>query len=466
MRIVTSAIAILLSTALSAQSTITNESGEKWWGLPTTYQGTTVARSDYGTAALQTNTLVSSKGRYIYTDNCFGYRISEQNIDILSDQDVKVLKSGKSMRDATLLLGQKMGMNNLFNSSLEPVYIASCGLYTLENFASSNLTPGVIIIRDWQKREGTFEFESQKLINICQTLSRRGFSPVLEISQLLSGDTPQALESVMEERLINSSDGSPIVMIHKGGFSLMYDLTSESGASYINAKVKEAMEISGAKGVYLNYVDVTPMGEISTSKGGGLEKLAIDTAKAIDNLLVTNTTTPDLLVTHPIADTEPIKEMIKVAISAPYAGVRRMVAIDSEAALATKLYYARLFMPTYEVVITDNFASEIELYRNGEELRASIDNALKEAIIERQKTGAPVIRHMEYEFPAKGFSNCLDQYMIGSRYLVAPHTSDEDRMVRLPTGKWRDCRGNVIKGPMVISAPQSDKIPYYERVKK
>lgn len=36
------------------------------------------------------------------------------------------------------------------------------------------------------------------------------------------------------------------------------------------------------------------------------------------------------------------------------------------------------------------------------------------------KTGEPIVRHMEYEFPNQGFEQITDQYMLGKKYMVAP----------------------------------------------
>ena len=74
---------------------------------------------------------------------------------------------------------------------------------------------------------------------------------------------------------------------------------------------------------------------------------------------------------------------------------------------------------------------------------------------------------MEYEFPHQGFNRPMQQFMLGSRWLVAPViTPDDAKVVELPKGKWRDDLGAVQVGPAKLSltdVPLS-RLPRYERL--
>ena len=80
---------------------------------------------------------------------------------------------------------------------------------------------------------------------------------------------------------------------------------------------------------------------------------------------------------------------------------------------------------------------------------------------------APIVRHMEYEFPNQGFENCKDQFMLGPKYLVAPVLTKEDsREVMLPAGEWKDDLGKVWKGGQKIKIDVPiDRLPYFEKIK-
>ena len=83
------------------------------------------------------------------------------------------------------------------------------------------------------------------------------------------------------------------------------------------------------------------------------------------------------------------------------------------------------------------------------------------------ETGEPMLRNMEYAFPHQGFVDCTDQFMLGTKYLVAPMvTKGTERTVKLPKGKWKDDEGEIIRGPKVIDIKVPlNRLPYYEKLK-
>ena len=100
--------------------------------------------------------------------------------------------------------------------------------------------------------------------------------------------------------------------------------------------------------------------------------------------------------------------------------------------------------------------------RNG--LKDYIEGLVKEA----SETGLPLIRAMHLEFPGDpGIYAFEDQYMFGSKLLVAPvlEAGAVSRDVYLPEGVWEDLySGDKITGGRVIKADAPlDKIPVFWR---
>lgn len=83
------------------------------------------------------------------------------------------------------------------------------------------------------------------------------------------------------------------------------------------------------------------------------------------------------------------------------------------------------------------------------------------------RTGEPIVRPMEYDFPHQGFAEITDQFMLGDRFLVAPvlERGATSRSVRLPSGRWRGPDGTVTTGGRTVrvKAPL-DVLPVFERV--
>ena len=80
------------------------------------------------------------------------------------------------------------------------------------------------------------------------------------------------------------------------------------------------------------------------------------------------------------------------------------------------------------------------------------------------RTGEPIMRYMEYVFPGNGFEAVTDQFMLGDDMLVAPATSDGQRIrqVILPCGQWEYVDGTVYDGGCTVQVPAPvDVLPYF-----
>ncbi|MBP5725754.1 MAG: family 31 glucosidase, partial [Clostridia bacterium] len=103
------------------------------------------------------------------------------------------------------------------------------------------------------------------------------------------------------------------------------------------------------------------------------------------------------------------------------------------------------------------------------DIRLSMHDYIKRLYDEASVSGYPLIRTMFFEFPDD--PKCWelqDQYMFGSRYLVAPvlELHQREREVYLPAGRWKDLNSGRIEegGRRVTAAAPVDVIPVYEKV--
>ena len=103
------------------------------------------------------------------------------------------------------------------------------------------------------------------------------------------------------------------------------------------------------------------------------------------------------------------------------------------------------------------------------DIRLSMHDYIKELYQEAHDNGSPLIRAMFYEFPEDETCwNLQDQYMFGSRYLVAPilHLDEFKRDVYLPAGTWKlTSTGETFDGgrTVTVDAP-IEYMPVFERV--
>ena len=85
-----------------------------------------------------------------------------------------------------------------------------------------------------------------------------------------------------------------------------------------------------------------------------------------------------------------------------------------------------------------------------------------------EKTGEPILRNLEYNYPNEGYAEILDEYMLGTELLICPVMTKgaRERLVILPRGKWLDSDGEIHEGgcEKILSAPL-DKLLWFRRVK-
>ncbi len=112
----------------------------------------------------------------------------------------------------------------------------------------------------------------------------------------------------------------------------------------------------------------------------------------------------------------------------------------------------------------DNYAIMKKYY----DIRIDMQNYIATLYREASENGSPLIRTMFYEFPEDATCwELQDQYMFGSRYLVAPifKLGQREREVYLPEGKWKlTSNGKAYEGgkKVKVKAP-IDYMPVFER---
>ena len=120
-----------------------------------------------------------------------------------------------------------------------------------------------------------------------------------------------------------------------------------------------------------------------------------------------------------------------------------------------------------------------ELWSYGEEaervlekylrLRLALKPYIASLMREASENGSPLLRTMFYEFPEDAACwELTDQYMFGSRYLVAPvlYEGMRVRRVYLPAGRWKALEGGAEYegGRTITVAAPLDVIPVFEKL--
>ena len=101
--------------------------------------------------------------------------------------------------------------------------------------------------------------------------------------------------------------------------------------------------------------------------------------------------------------------------------------------------------------------------------RETLRPYVRELMDEAHRTGKPLMRAMFYEYPDD--EQCVglkDQYLFGSRYLVAPvmEMGARSRSVYLPEGRWQDVDTKIVyegRQRVTVDAPL-ERMPVFEKI--
>lgn len=98
------------------------------------------------------------------------------------------------------------------------------------------------------------------------------------------------------------------------------------------------------------------------------------------------------------------------------------------------------------------------------ELRQKYKDLILDLAREAAKTGEPIMRPMEYDFPNQGYEKIKDQFLIGETVLVAPVLvkNQTEKQILIPKGTWKSLKGDIVNGPKKITIEVSlNDLPVY-----
>lgn len=495
--------------------------GEKWWGAMTALGDAmpfekTSATYDLGRDNAQNQAapfLVSNYGRYVWSDAPFRFTFDGEKLVIDSPVGaVAATQAGKNLREAFIL-----GKDAHFapNGQLPPELFFSRPQYNTwielqydqtqeaieryaEDILKNGFPAGILMVDDnWQRYYGNFDFKAESFPDpkgMVERLHDKGFKVMLWISPFVSPDSPEFRDLQARGYLIRQkgSDRAAIVPWWNG-YSACYDLTNPEAFDHLLQQLRRVQEEYGVDGFKFDagdtyfydpatqsYADTTACAVDQLQKWGELgAKFPYNEFRAcwkmqeqqlVQRLSDKNHSwealrelVPDMVNAGLMGYAYTCPDMIgggQVADFTPEAQEN----LDQDLVVRSAQLQALMPMMQFSVApwrVLDS--THLRLCRASAQLHEKMAPYILEVARHAAETGEPIVRHMEYMYPNKGFSNCNDQYMLGSDYLIAPVLSpDGKRTVRLPRGTWVDDLGKRYRGPVVleVTAPL-DRIPYY-----
>ncbi|MBE6903469.1 MAG: glycoside hydrolase [Ruminococcaceae bacterium] len=460
--------------------------------------------------------LVSNKGRYIWGESAYTYKIEKDELVITGIKEKpQIFEGGSNLRETYLLASQRFFPTSKvappkeffdgiqYNSWIELMYNQNQeGIinYAKKIKEEGYPTKGVFMIDcGWNDYYGKFEFSTSKFTDpkaMVDELHAMGYKVMLWTCPFISADTAEFRYAWSKGYLIMNKWGLPSIKQWWDGFSSVVDITNPEVAEWYYQQHKYLMDKYGIDGFKLDAGDGHFYSDddviyAKTDSNGQSEAWAKFGLRFKYNEYRACWKAAGLELVHRLRDKNHSWTDNGVAALVPcqlaqgilgYAytcpdmigGGQFTDFLEDQDKLDQELFvrYAQCaaLMPMTQFSISP--WRVLDEYHNGlcrdiswvrmeyiEDILALTEHA--------RKTGEPVVRYMEYVFPNQGFEKVIDQFMLGDNILVAPvmEKGKITREIKFPEGNWKSRSGEIIKGgqTLTVDAPL-DVLPIYRKV--
>jgi len=469
--------------------------------------------------------LISNKGRYVWSDQPFSYQIKDGNL-IINEANITtdLQKSGTTLRDAYLAASAKyfpasgkMPDSRLFtapqyNTWIELIYNQNQKdiLKYAEDLLGNGYPPGVLMIDDnWAPCYGKFEFRKDRFPDakgMIEKLHLMGFTVMLWVSPFISPDSEVGRQLIKEKLLLMSNEGNknmtweeashPALVNWWNGWSCVLDFSNPEAVRWFDDQLKYMMEYYGLDGFKLDagdpefytgnvvsFVKETtpndhcelfglfglkyPLNEYRAMWKRGGEPIAerlrdkFHTWEDVQKLI------PHITVSGLLGYAFTCPDMIGGGDYSSFMDVSSDK-LDQELIVRSAQCHALMPMMQFSVapwrVLNQ---TNHDAVKKAVALRQQFVPEIMKLADNAAKTGEPIVRNMEYQFPEENFAEVKDQFMLGENILVAPMvTQGTQRDVKFPKGTWADADGKKYKGGKTISFDVPiDKLLWFRKIK-
>lgn len=521
------ALAFVASSAWAETLEIKIMPGEYWWhgltalGHEGPYDASSVVSHDLwgdnqGNQAQPL--LISSQGRFVWSEQPFKYVFDHGKITvttregrILSGVEGKNLKeiyghvSKRFFPPAGKMPDEWMFSRPQYNTWIELTYNQNQAdiLKYARGIIANGFPPGVLMIDDtWQEDYGVWDFNPGRFSDpkqMMDELHALGFKVMLWVCPFVSADQARLVRQLLKDKCFlmeqkkpqttwKTAD-DPAIIKWWNGYSALLDFSNPSAARWFNGQLDRLVEQYGVDGFKLDAGDMnfyppealsmesaTPNRQCELYARLGL-KFPLNEYRACWKM-----------AGQPLAQRlrdknhswEDVQKLIPQMLTASLAGYTfccpdmigggdygsflDLKKVDQDLIVRSAQIHALMPMMQFSLApwrVLD--AKHLAAVKTAAAIREHFAPTILELARASAKTGEPIVRPLEYEFPHQGLERVRDEFMLGDSVLVAPmeHNGGE-RQVILPAGKWVDDDGKRWEGGATYTLPVPlDRIPFF-----
>lgn len=463
--------------------------------------------------------LISNMGRYIWSDAPFAFSLSGGDLHFISELEaIEAKTAGTTLREAYLAAmkqffppagrtpAEELFLMPQYNTWIELGHDQSQDkILKYARAAIRNGFPtGVFMIDDqWTISYGALDFNRQFFPDpkaMVDELHELGFKVMVWVSPFISPDTPEFRTLADMDALVCLKDnGKPAILRWWNGYSACLNLEKQCALDWFEGRLKWLQDTYGIDGFKLDAADFdfytsksdvfpnpdtdanpneqcriyTDIGtrftysEMRASWKGGNKPVSQrlqDKGASWDDLQLI---VPDMVSAGLIGLPFTCPDMIGGGLLSTFKNIDPAT-FDQEFFIRSA--QAQIMMPMMQFSaapwrVLD--AEHTDICRKAALMHTAMGDEILAMARQAATDGEPIVRHMEYAFPHQGFERCLDQYMFGDKYLVAPILNKGgQRQVKLPKGKWVDDQGKIYNGGRTYTIQATlDRLPYFVRKK-
>lgn len=506
------------------------EEAEKWYGATVVGSSLMPFKEGYS-FDLNGNTkgnqaaplLLSTSGRYIWSNSPFAFTISKKNIVFTNLHDSLIIeKAGSTLAEAYRGANKKffpaqgklpdtlLFTKPQYNTWIELVYNQNQKdiLKYAHDIINNGFPPGVLMIDDnWAPYYGKFEFRRDRFSDPKEMISELhslGFKVMIWVCPFVSPDSEVFRDLKKKKLLLLDSKGDytltwekaqePALINWWNGYSAVMDFTNPASVNWYSSQLDYLTKEYGLDGYKLDAGDPEfyPAGSISFKpassnehtelwglfglryplneyramwKRGGepLGERLRDKTNSWEDL---QKLIPDITTSGLLGYAFACPDMIGGGDFASFIGKAKLeqILIVRSAQCSALMPMMQFSVAPWRVLDSIHFDAVKKAVAIRNEFVPLILRLAHQSAI----NGEPIVKKMEYVFPKQDLDTCNDQFMLGDSIMVAPMLNlGESLIVTFPKGTWKSDDGSTIKGPVKkeIKVPM-DRLPWFRLIKK
>ena len=466
--------------------------------------------------------LVSSEGRYIWSENPFALNIHDGIIE-MEGEEIILVEAGSTLKDAYLAaskahfpfegkdLPEEFFATAQYNTWMEFTYFPTQEkvLDYAHKIIENGFKPGILIIDEgWHGRYGIWEFDELTFPDpkaMMDELHALGFKVMLWVTPMITPDGLNYVRNVSrnpcfagpeyKSKFLRTDDGKVALVEWWNGYSAIHDFFNPNDVEYLDSKLQKLMRDYGVDGFKFDGASVgmyhsanivngvhtahTPHEHnIEWNKFGARYKFHEykDTYKGGGRCVIQR-----IRDRNHTWDGDGLASVLPFALTQGLIGhpficpdmigggewTYRWNGTEVDQELFVRMAQASALFPMMQFSWAPWAALDEEhlgYVKEAAELHCKFADKIIDLVHKSTTSGEPILRAMEYNYPHAGYADVHDMFMLGDDTLVCPVLvkGQTEREIRLPEGKWQTEDGKIWEGTHTFATPVS-KLLYFTK---